>query len=178
MKKLHAIITVLALTALSVSFTGCATNSGSGGDPGTTITNKPPVINQQALDSAAIVLRNAARNAAAIAIDKSSDNRKYVTLAVTTLDTFLVGNDYSPGALKKSLEPVIKQVSDVYVGLAINTVTDLYEAFFGRYVKDQIAAAANGNALLFLTNLRLGAAEALSLTAPQTAAAASAAPPR
>jgi hypothetical protein len=35
-----------------------------------------------------------------------------VQLAVTTLDTFLTGNDYTPGALKKALEPVIKEVKD------------------------------------------------------------------
>jgi hypothetical protein len=35
-------------------------------------------------------------------------------------------------------------------------------------VKGRIAGVANGNALLFLTNLRQGAAEALTLTAPPT----------
>jgi hypothetical protein len=176
MKKLLAIIPVLALLALSVSFTGCA-HTPTTGDGGS-VTNAPPIIDQQALNSAAIVLRSASRNAAAIAIDKNPENRKYVTLAVTTLDTFLTGNDYTPGALKKALEPVIKEVKDVYVGLAVNTVIDLYDAFFGRYVKGQVAQLANGNALLFLGNLRQGAAEALDLTAPQRAAAASAAVPQ
>jgi hypothetical protein len=163
MKKIFALTTVLGLFAASILLTGCASTPATG-DGGAVVTNAPPVFNQQALDAAAIVLRGAARNAAAIAIEKNADNRKYVTLAVTTLDTFLVGNDYTPGALKKALEPVIKEVKDVYVGLAINTVTDLYEAFFGRYVKGQVATWANGNALLFLTNLRQGAAEALDLT--------------
>jgi hypothetical protein len=176
MKKIIILLPVLALLALSVSITGCKTAPTN--PDGSVITNAPPVIDQQALNSAAIVLRSASRNAAAIAIDKKPENRKYVTLAVTTLDTFLTGSDYTPGALKKALEPVIKEVNDVYVGLAVNTVIDLYDAFFGRYVKGQVASLANGNALLFLTNLRQGAAEALDLTAPQRAAAASAAVPQ
>lgn len=163
MKKIIILIPVLALLALSVSFTGCATTAGNG-TGGDTSTNKPPIITQQTLNDAAIVLRSAARNAAALGIQDNADNRKYVQLAVTTMDTFLTGNDYTPGALVKALEPVVKQVKDLRVALAVNTVTDLYEAFFGRYVKGQIANAANGNALLFLTNLRQGAAEALDLT--------------
>lgn len=162
MKKIIILIPVLALFALSVLFTGCAHTTTN--PDGTVVTNSPPIITQQTLNDASIVLRSAARNAAALGIQDNQDNRKYVQLAVTTLDTFLTGNDYTPGALVKALEPVVKQVKDLRVALAVNTVTDLYEAFFGRYVKGQIANAANGNALLFLTNLRQGAAEALDLT--------------
>lgn len=165
MKKIFALIPVLALLALSVSFVGCAhTPTGDGGDGAT----NAPVIDQQALESAAIVLRNAARNASAIAIQEKPENRKYVQLAVTSMDQFLVGSDYTPGALVEALKPVLKEVKDVKVALAVNTVTDLYDAFFGRYVKGQIAGAANGNALLFLTNLRQGAAEALEITTNAT----------
>jgi hypothetical protein len=164
MKKLFTLIPVLALLALSVLVTGCKTVPTN--PDGTPSTNQPPVIDQQTLETAAIVLRNTARNAAALAIQEKPENRKYVQLAVTTMDQFLTGSDYTPGELVKALEPVLKEVKDLKVALAVNTVTDLYDAFFGRYVKGQIAGAANGNALLFLTNLRQGAAEALALTAP------------
>jgi hypothetical protein len=163
MKKFSAIILVLTLMALSVSFTGCSSTPKTG--DGGSVTNAPPVIDQQTLDAAAIVLRSAARNASALAISEKPENRKYVQLAVTSMDTFLTGSDYTPGALVEALKPVLKEVKDLKVGLAVNTVTDLYDAFFGRYVKGRVASVANGNALLFLTNLRQGAAEALDLTA-------------
>lgn len=166
MKKLLALIPVLALLALSVPFTGCKTTPTN--PDGSVVTNAPPVIDQQTLEAAAIVLRNAARNASALAIQEKPENRKYVQLAVTSMDQFLTGTDYTPGALVKALEPVLKEVKDLKVALAVNTVTDLYDAFFGRYVKGRLAGVANGNALLFLTNLRQGAAEALTLTAPPT----------
>jgi hypothetical protein len=165
MKKIIILAPVLALLALSVSlFTGCTTTAGNSTGGVTSTNQPPPVITQQTLNDASIVLRSAARNAAALGIQNNADNRKYVQLAVTTLDTFLTGNDYTPGALVKALEPVVKQVKDLRVALAVNTVTDMYEVFFGRYVKGQIANAANGNALLFLTALRQGASEALDLT--------------
>lgn len=169
MKKTFALTTVLGLFAASILLTGCASNPKPPAGDGTTVTNKPPIISQQTLNDSAVLLRNAARNAAALAIQDNPDNRKYVALAVTTMDTFLVGADYTPGALVKAMEPVLKEVKDVRIALAVNTVTDFYEVFYGRYVKSQIAAAANGNALLFLTNLRQGAAEALDITAQPAA---------
>lgn len=165
MKKFFALTSVLALLALSVSLTtGCKTAPTN--PDGSVVTNAPPVIDQQTLEAAAIVLRNTARNAAALAIAEKPENRKYVQLAVTSLDQFLVGTDYTPGELVKALAPVLKEVKDLKVALAVNTVTDLYDAFFGRYVKGRLATVANGNAILFLTNLRQGAAEALNLTTP------------
>lgn len=165
LKNIIAVSMVLLLCAVSVMTTGCKTTPSDPGAGGTNVVTGP-VIDQQTLNDAAIILRNAARNAAAIAIQEKPENRKYVELAVTTLDTFLIGNNYTPGALVKAMEPLLKEVKDVKYALAINTVTDLYEVFFGRYVKAKIGAAADGNALLFLTNLREGASSALELTAP------------
>lgn len=158
MKKLLGIITttVLLLVAVGVN-SGCATTGG---------TADGPQIDQETLNNASVILRSAARNAAALAIQDNPDAIKGVKLAVAALDTFLVGDSYAPGELVKALEPVVKEVRDVKVALAVNTVTDLYEVFFGRYVKGQIATAANGNAALFLVALRDGAVQALEIVGP------------
>lgn len=155
MKKLFGI---LLTTVLLVGMTtGCATTGGTGDGP---------QIDQQTLNDASIILRNAARSAGALAIQDNPDAVKHVKLAVAVLDTFLVGDNYAPGELVKALEPVIKEVEDVKIALAVNTVTDLYEVFFGRYVKGQVSGAANGNAALFLVALRDGAQQALDITTP------------
>jgi len=150
MKKIKILFVLAGLISLGF-LTGCATTNGTG-------------VDQQTLNDSAIILRNAARNASALAISKKDDNKKYVQLAVATLDTFLVGNDYTPGALTKALEPLIKEVKTVEVNLAINTVIDLYEVFYGRYVKSKVAA--NENALLFLKALRDGAQQGLTAALP------------
>lgn len=159
MKKLQVLaVAVLLAVSVSIFTSGCAsTPSGGGGG-----TNTTTVITPQTLQDASIILKSAARDASALAIDSNQDNKKYVTLAVATMDTFLVGNDYTPGALAKALAGVIKQVQDVRVNLAINAVTDLYEIFYGRYVKNQIAS--NPTAILFITALRDGASQGLDAT--------------
>src|SRR3954464_4136654 len=98
MKKKILLITLLPLPPLP--FMGCAT-SGQG-----------PVLTQQTLNDAAIVLEGAARGAAVLAIAKDAKNREYVQLAVAALDTFLVGDSYVPGDLVKALSPVVAKVND------------------------------------------------------------------
>lgn len=126
--------------------TGCATTSTG-------------QVDEQTIQDVAIALRSAARSASLLAVEDNADNVKYVQLAVTVLDQFLVGDDYTPGALVKALEPVLKDVNDAKIKIAINTVTDLYEAFYGRYVRGQVKA--NATAFLLLKYIRDGAAAAL-----------------
>jgi hypothetical protein len=145
MKK-QLLLIILAIAPML--FMGCAT-SGQG-----------PVLTQQTLNDAAIVLEGAARGAAVLAIAKDAKNREYVQLAVAALDTFLVGDSYVPGDLVKALSPVVAKVNDPAVFLAVNTATDFYQAFYGRYVKGKVSE--NANAKMFLTALRDGAASALS----------------
>lgn len=156
------LLIAVSLTTLSLFLTGCASTA--------TKSDTAPVIDQQTLNDAAVLLRNASRNAAALAIQDNQDNRKYVVLAVAAIDTFLVGDNYTPGAFSDALKPVIEEVNDVRISLAINTVTDLYDIFYGRYVKGKLAAAANGNAALFIRNIREGAFSALQITDPSKSA--------
>lgn len=153
MKRLKVSLMVLLTCVLAGLFTGCATTSTGG---------KGIVMDAQTIQDSAVILRNAARDAAALAIQQNPQNKPYVTLAVATLNTFLVGSDYTPGALTAALTPIVKQVKDVRISLAINTVTDVYEVFYGRYAKQQIAGNVTAN--LFLTALRDGAAQALTIT--------------
>jgi hypothetical protein len=113
----------------------------------------------QTIQDASIILRNVARGAAAVAVDENPANKKHVQLAVATLDTFLTGEDYTPDALVKALEPVLKEVRDVKVNLAINTAIDLYDVLYGRHVRRKVQS--DETARLFLTALRDGAKQAL-----------------
>lgn len=135
----------IVIAVASIAFlTGCASTGG---------------LSKQNTQDAAIILRTAARGAATVAIAKNPDNTKYVQLSVAAMDTFLVNGNYQPGALVKSLSPMVKEVKSPEVALAINSVTDLYEVFYGRYAKNQIAQ--NETASLFITALRDGAQSAL-----------------
>jgi hypothetical protein len=149
MKNIKTLIYSVLLTISVSMFTGCVTTPGTTG------------IDPQAIKDSAVILKNAARDASALAIGENPDNAKIVNLVVTGLDTFLLGTDYTPGALTKAISPMVKEVKDVKVNLAINTVLDLYQVYYGRYVKQQIAA--NDNAVLFLTSLRDGASQGLSI---------------
>jgi hypothetical protein len=93
------------------------------------------------------------------AIQDNASNAAYVRLAVQALDQFLTGDEYTPGALTDALEPVVGQVKDLKVKLAINTATDLYEIFYGRYVRGQFKTKAT--AFKLVRALRDGAAQAL-----------------
>lgn len=149
MKNIKTLISSVLLMISVSMFTGCATTPGTTG------------IDPQAIKDSAVILKNAARDASALAIAENAGNAKVVNLIVTGLDTFVVGTDYTPGALTKAISPLVKEVKDVKVNLAINTVLDLYEVYYGRYVKSQIAA--NENAVLFLTALHDGASQGLAL---------------
>lgn len=157
MKKLTALLMVLLLLAVSFVTPGCTTTSGGSG----------PVVDQQTLNDAAIALRSAARVAATVAMQEKPEARQYIVLSVTVLDQFAVGENYEPGKLVEALKPVLKEVKDAKVAIAINTTTDLYEVFYGRYVKAKLYS--NTNAYMFVKALRDGAAQALEIVPPAPA---------
>lgn len=146
MKKSLTIAAIGTAIILS-SLCGCATAPT---DPVEAAAQK-----QEMIQNASVILKSAAGGAAMIAIEKKPENRKYVALAVAALDTVLGGADYTPGALVKAMEPVLKEVKDAKVKLAINLVLDLYQLSHKRY-----ALNSNENAKLFITALRDGAKQA------------------
>lgn len=121
---------------------------------------RTPEEQTQLIDAAAVVLKSSARGASVLAIEANVKNADYIRLAVSALDTFVVGSDYSPGALAKALAVVIKQTREPLVQLAISSSIDLYEIFYGRYAKGRIADTV---AVKFITALRDGAQGALDL---------------
>jgi hypothetical protein len=152
--KIKTLLALVAASVLSLSFlAGCKTTpDGSSG------------ITPQQIQDSGVVLKNLARSTSLLAIEKDQDNRKYVGLAVDALDTFLVGTNYSPGLLSTRLEVVFKEVRDVKIQIAMNSALDLYEIYYGRYVRDQVSG--NETARILLTSLRDGAHEAMRLRLP------------
>jgi hypothetical protein len=160
------LIAMIALAgAIMMGSAGCTTTKQTitTNPDGTFTTNVVNAVDPQVIADAAIILRSASRSAAVLAMNDSADAQKYINLAVATLETFVTGNDYTPGALTKALGPVLKEVKDPKIALAVDTATDMYEVFWGRYVKNKIAS--NTTALLFLNALHDGAKSALSINA-------------
>jgi hypothetical protein len=145
-KKLSFLFASLLLITAGLG-SGCSTVGGQ------------PVINPQTAADAAVILRASARNAALLAIESDQNNKKYIQLSVAVLDGFLIGETYTPGALADALKPVIKGANDVKVSIAVNTLVDFYEVFYGRYVKNQVQS--NEIAYQFIKAVYDGAAESL-----------------
>lgn len=160
------LIAMIALVgAIMMGSSGCTTTRETviTNPDGTFTTNVVNTVDPQTIADAAIILRSTSRSAAVLAMNDSADAKKYINLAVVTLDTFITGNDYTPGALTEALTPILKEVKDPKIGLAVNTAVDIYQIFWGRYVKGKIAA--NQTAVLFLTALRDGAKSSLVINA-------------
>jgi hypothetical protein len=162
-KSLKSLLTVIGLVcAFSLAGVGVGCASAPAG---ATADQQAAVAAQNAktISRIALSLKTASRGAAAVAILKDPKNRENVQLAVTALNTFLVGTDYSPGALSSALKNNVKEVGDPQIQIAVDMVIDLYEAAWGEQAKGKIAQ--NAIAAAFLNALRDGAQEALDATA-------------
>lgn len=150
MKK-KLLIMLAALAAVASLNTGCTT------------TGQP---NQAAIDATAVILRNAARSGAAIAIQQNPEDAKYFQLAADSMSTFLLATNYNPGAFQTALMAAVGTgvLTNTYVSIGLGTVIDLYQLYFGLYVKGQV----NGNeyAGQFLTAIETGFYQALGKPVP------------
>lgn len=150
-------ITGLTVTA-PVAMTGCVMRGGTN--------------DQAAIDASSALLRNAARTGAIAAITPPSGNTNnvvYFALASQAIDTFLTGQDYTPGAFQNALMKINSPyLNNVWVQLAVGGVVDLYQVYYSQYVKDQI----NGNAYAtqFLSAVKQGFDEATGAALPLKAA--------
>ncbi len=162
-KLLVFAVTCLASTTLLVSLapvvltTGCVSPGGAG-------TN---VVNQGTIDATAVLLKGAAQAGALAAIQNDKGNAKYFELAADSISTFLTTTNYTPGAFQNALMGVIGNsgaLTNAYVTIGIGTVIDLYQLYYGQYVKGQI----NGNAYAgeFLTAIQNGFYMALGKPIP------------
>ena len=116
-------------------------------------------VDPQTIDDTAIILRNAARNGAIFAIDDEPKTKPWFVFTQVALSTFLTGKDFTPGAFEKVMQTVpVSEFKSKYVKVASGTLIDLYELYYGRYVKGKIAN--NPIALKFLTAIQDGFAQA------------------
>lgn len=152
--KTFALIALLAMpVACTVGFNGCTSPTTQ---PGPGVTNSPP--DPVVINSIAVVLRGAARSGAVVAINDNADNAKYFQLAATAIGQFATGKDVSPGAFQAALMSV-GIPDNQWVKLGVGTVIDLYQFYYGNYVKD--AVANNAYAKAFLAAVEDGFNEAL-----------------
>lgn len=155
MKTLTSSLLALLLI-VSFGVTGCKTPNPDG--------TSGPVFDEQTLQDAAVILRGTARSAAVLALEDKPSSRKGVELAVSVLDNLIIGESYVPGDVAEKMKPILKEVNDPKVALAVNAVLDTYTIFYGRYAKGQIRQ--NQTAALFLNALLLGAKDALEISRP------------
>ena len=156
MKPLTSSLLALLLI-VSFGTTGCSTVNPDG-------TTSGPVLDEQTLADAALILRGTARSAAVLALEDKPSSRKGVELAVSVLDNLIIGETYTPGDVTEKMKPIIKEAGDPKIALAVNAVLDTYTIFYGRYAKGQIRQ--NQTAALFLTALLNGAKDALEISKP------------
>jgi hypothetical protein len=148
---------IVSVIALTLGFAiGCATAPANATPEQIAAVQ---AANQQKLNDSAVILRNLARTSATLAISDDQSNAKHVKLAVVTLETFLTGASYEPGALTTAMQPVLKEIKDPKINLAVNSILDLYQIFYGRIAKDKISQ--NEIARTLLTAIHDGAVDSL-----------------
>jgi hypothetical protein len=149
-KYAAACVAVVCLSAaLSIVQTGCTTDA-----------NGNTVIDTNTVDNTAIILRSAARDGAIIAIQDDPSSKGYFQLAATSISAFLTGKDYTPGSFQKALLVIdSKDLTNQWVQIGIGTTIDLYQLYYGQYVKGQVNS--NEIARAFLTAIQDGFNQAL-----------------
>lgn len=96
-------------------------------------------VDTNVVDTTAIILRGAARDGAIIAMQENPETKKYFQLATQVLSTFLTGKDFTPGAFQKALLEVnAEELANPWVQIGVGTVIDLYQLYFGQYVKGKV----------------------------------------
>lgn len=153
----------IKITSLLLAFSFAAAPTAfviTSGVVGSGCTTATGTVDPATINATAVVLRGAARDGAVIAIQNDAANRKYFELATGVIGTFLTGKDYTPGALQTALMKLdIPQLNNQWVQIGLGTVIDLYQLYYGQYVKSTV----NGNeaAAAFLTAVQDGFNQAL-----------------
>jgi len=140
MKNTVKLVSIVVLSLASIItasvFEACTTMP-----PGS---NQPP--SQANIDAAAVVLRGVARAGALAAITPptgQTNNAAYFAAASDALGTFISRTNYTPGALQQDLLSInVPVLHDVYVQIAIGSVVDLYQLYYGQYVQSNLASNA------------------------------------
>jgi hypothetical protein len=83
-----------------------------------------------------VVISQTAETGAAYAIQQDKNNAKYFVLAVSTIDTFVLGNDLSPAAFQAALNNVTGATNQ-WVNLAISGAVVAYDLALSQYVSGQ-----------------------------------------
>lgn len=157
-------VSLPSVVGVGVGLTGCSTTNGA-----TNVvagTNGEP--NQVMIDSIAVVLRGSARAGAVFAIQDDPENAKYFQLAAAAIGTFATGTKTDPASFQAALVAV-GVPDNQWVRLGLGTVVDLYQFYYGAYVKGQVAN--NAYARAFLRAVQDGFNEALGEPTAHIAAA-------
>ena len=137
----------MVLAAVVLACSGCSTTTNTKIDPGV-------------VDTTAVVLRGAARDGAVIAIQNNPETKQYFAIAASTLETFITGKDYTPGAFQAALTSIkSSEIQNPYVQIGIGTVVDLYQLYFSQYAKN--ALQSNDVAKAFVVAIQDGFNQAL-----------------
>jgi len=149
MKKLTTYLcTAFAAIALLIGSTGCITN--------------PP--SQATIDAAALVVKQAAYQGAAYAIQQNTNNAKWFVLADSAIKTFATGQSLTPDAFETALSKINPALQNQWVQLAIDSTVLIYDVYYGQYVVSQVNS--NAVAVEFLTAVTAGFDMALGPNAP------------
>jgi hypothetical protein len=146
---------VLYCTGLSITVTSCATTTGGTNH----VDNSTNTIDPAVVTRMATVLRTAVGDSVILAMEKSPNSVDYLVLGKTVLDAFIVGSNFSPTELRKSLQAISTKLQSAEARIAINTVAGLYEIYWGDYVRNRVAG--NVAALELLIAARDGMVDGL-----------------
>ena len=161
-------VSLPSVVGVGVGLTGCATTNGTNVVVGT---NGEP--NQTTIDAIAVVLRGAARAGAVVAIQDDPENAKYFKLASAAIGQFATGLNTDPAAFQAALVAV-GLPDNQWLRLGLGTVVDLYQFYYGTYVKNKVAD--NAYARTFLRAVQEGFEEAIGEPQAHIAAARRPAP--
>ena len=148
MKKILKYISLAVLGLMTILSTGCNT------------------LNQNQVNTAALILQQASYQGAAYAIKQNTNNVKWFVLADTSIKTFATGQDLSPAAFETQLASISPQLQDKWIQLAIDTAIVTYDGAYGQYVISQVNS--NAVAKQFLTAITTGFDEALGPNSTNT----------
>jgi hypothetical protein len=118
MNKVYMLLSVLGLSGLILSTSGCKS--------------------QTTINIAAATIEQGAYVGATYAIQQNTNNVKYFVLTDAALKKFALGTELDPTAFEKALNDVAPQLQNQWIQLAVDSVVVIYDSAYGEYVIGQV----------------------------------------
>ena len=99
----------------------------------------------------AVVVQQISQQGATYAIQQDARNTTYFKVAITALDTFVLGNDLTPTAFQDALQG-IQGVNNQWVSLGVSAVIIAYDISYSQYVIGQVNSSTNAVILIIAVN--------------------------